>query len=158
MFFWIVSFPNWKHRYSFWSYEDNFIITSHWMKKWICTNLLSVNLYVTNICKYCRQRSKYIANIVNTRGVSITRQMWHLPCLPYIYLSAFIYLQLIFKEQICANAFFCTVDSNLHGFALAKRARYQTSAKPSKAIPITINHLQKTVRKQNSKRGKRRIF
>ena len=35
-------------------------------------------------------------------------------------------------------------SSNLHGFALAKRARYQTSAKPSKAIPITINHLQET--------------
>ena len=101
---------------------------------------------MSQICKYCRQRS---INILQTYskyqgGVDNLRQMWHLPCLPYIYLSAFIYLQHIFEEQICANAFFCTVDSNLHGFALAKRARYQTSAKPSKAIPITINHLKKT--------------
>ena len=33
--------------------------------------------------------------------------------------------------------------ANLHGFALAKRKRYQIKAKPSNAIPITISHLER---------------
>ena len=48
MFFWIVSFPNSKHRYSFWSNEDNFIITSHWMKK-MDLHKFAPCKYVTNV-------------------------------------------------------------------------------------------------------------
>ena len=38
---------------------------------------------------------------------------------------------------------------NLHGFALAKRKRYQTKAKPSNAIPITISHLERKAQNIN---------
>ena len=34
-------------------------------------------------------------------------------------------------------------NGNLHGFALAKRQRYQTKAKPSNAMPTTISHLER---------------
>ena len=44
-----------------------------------------------------------------TRGIyKMTRQIWHLPCLPYIYSSVFTYLRHICKEKICANPFFVT--------------------------------------------------
>ena len=36
-------------------------------------------------------------------GVLITRQIWHLLCLPYVYLSVFIYLQ---GANVCKSIFF----------------------------------------------------
>ena len=37
------------------------------------------------------------------QGVLITRQMWHLLYLPYVYLSVFIYLQ---GANVCKSNFF----------------------------------------------------
>ena len=36
------------------------------------------------------------------QGVLITRQIWHLLCLPYVYLSVFIYLQ---GANVCKSIF-----------------------------------------------------
>ena len=45
-----------------------------------------------------------------TGGVNILVNDLHLPCLPHVYSSVFIYLRKYFcKEQICANPFFWPV-------------------------------------------------
>ena len=63
---------------------------------------------------------KYWVKVVNATFVyqktwvvnMIKRQMWHLPCLPQIYLSVVINLQHICGEQISANSFFLpAIDS-----------------------------------------------
>ena len=58
------------------------------------------------ICK-CWGVLKYMAKMVNATIAyqKMTRQTWHLPCLPYICSSVFTCLQRICKEQICANPF-----------------------------------------------------
>ena len=44
------------------------------------------------------------------QGVIITRQMWHLPCLPQIYFSIFTNLRDIQREQILCKSIFSSLD------------------------------------------------
>ena len=45
------------------------------------------------------------------QGVIITRQMWHLPCLPQIYFSIFTNLRHIHWEQILCKSIFSSRDA-----------------------------------------------
>ena len=47
------------------------------------------------------------------QGVIITRQMWHLPCLPQIYFSVFTNLRHIRREQILCRSIFRLVTPQI---------------------------------------------
>ena len=96
-------------------------------------------------------RSKYMAKIVNATfekkkkrkncdsGRGKSGQMKHLPCLPYIYSSAPIYLRHICKEQICSICY----SSRVSGYELSPFLG---------AADATITPLKQTVKRIKTSR------